>query len=242
MMHFALLILLLRVGTTAAWSALTHHHAPLRPISRLSPAPARSRSPPVVCLTVGDIVRVVADVNVKGGRNANGMTGKIVKVFGEGDDASDDWGACCELAWGEPTLTVHMHDDDDAKAATVDGYFDFNELKLVHRDANALAAFEESERQRWRDVYDEEWVQTHQELIEGDLVEVVRDVGAKGIANALGMQGVVTDVRTECETDAACCCNELATASVTVRLAAAAPSRREPVVGYFCEDEVELVK
>ena len=68
-------------------------------------------------------------------------------------------------------------------------------------------------------------------------MEVSRDVGVRGIDNARGMRGTVTDGRSECETDAACCCNELATAAVTVRLEDAAS-----LVGYFCEEEVELVK
>jgi hypothetical protein len=108
--------------------------------------------------------------------------------------------------------------DNRDVCATVTGYFEFGELKLLHRDPEALAEFEEKERMRWLAVYDEEWPATQQELYEGDLVEVVRDVSVRGIANARGMQGIVTNVWMECETDAACCCNELATAPITVKL------------------------
>ena len=54
------------------------------------------------------------------------MTGTVLRVWGEGDDASDDeWGACCELAWDEPTLTVRMHPVGPV------GYFAENEVELT---------------------------------------------------------------------------------------------------------------
>merc|ERR1711879_9506 len=109
-----------------------------------------------------------------------------------------------------------------AAASDVVGYFEFRELELVHRDPQAVAQYEQRECERWRAVYDEEWPATPQELYEGDRMEVVRDVRVKGIENARGMQGIVSDVWMECETDAACCCNELATAPVTVNLERAA--------------------
>ena len=200
------------------------------------------RSRHALCLAAGDVIRVIADVKVKGGLNANGMTGVVTKVFGEGDDACDDtWGACCDLAWGEPTLTVSLNRPHT-------GYFEFRELKLVARDEAAVKAFEASECERWLAVYDEEWPGTPQELYEGDLVEVVRDVPIKGIESTLGMVGTVVNVWMECETDAACCCNELATAPVTVQfdltpqIAEAAGEGSEILVGYFCEEEVEVVQ
>ena len=182
-------------------------------------SPSVCRSPPhVVCLAQGDVIRVVADVEVKGELNTNGMTGEIVKVGGESDDGS---------------VTVALRQPSQPGPT---GYFDFRELRLIHRDLEKLAAFEASERARWLAVHDEEWIPTHQELVEGDRVEVVGNVAVKG-KDARGMQGTVTDVWNECETDAACCCNELATSPVTVQL-----DEAPPLIGYFCEDEVERVK
>ena len=97
-------------------------------------------------------------------------------------------------------------------------------------------------------------------------IEVIDDVSAKGIPNARGMRGVVTDVVVLCETDPACCCAELATdAPVTVRLerapttastsstssesvdggatkSAESGADQSSLVGYFCEEEVERVR
>ena len=221
----------------------------LSPALRISPC---CRGGSVACLTQGDEIRVVGDVVVRGS-SAKGRTGKILKVWGEGDDASDDWGACCELAWGEPTLTVALN-PPPAPPPTL-GYFAFAELRLVERDAKVVAAFEESERRRRQAVLDESEggpplvLGARPELLEGDVVEVVDDVPVKGIPNSRGMRGVVTDVWVLCETDPACCCAELATdAPVTVRLdpsladgEATAPDS-EPCIGRFCEDEVELMR
>ena len=56
------------------------------------------------------------------------------------------------------------------------------------------------------------------DLVEGDRIRVTSDVDVKGKRNANGWEGVVSDVWTGCETDAPCCCNELATAPITVNL------------------------
>ena len=231
---------MMRPGFLAALILWLPHPSTLLAIAARHTRPLRRppRAPPAVCLAAGDTICVVADVKVKGGLNANGMTGVVTKVFGEGDDASDDtWGACCELAWGEPTLTVSL-------IMPLTGYFEFDELKLRHRDEGAVGAFEARERERWLAVYDEEWPATPQELYEGDSVQVMTDVAIKGAKTALGMIGTVTNVWSECETDAACCCNELATAPVTVQFTHPSTSvmgASDALVGYFCEDEVELV-
>ena len=219
----------------AVAGALIFTSGPLAP-SHAAPRPLRHalRAKSLcsaVSPTQGDTIRVTADVAVKG-RSAKGLTGTVLKVFGEGDDATDDWGACCELAWGEPTITARLQ-------RKVTGYFDFRELTLLHRDQARVAAFEARERERWRAVYDEDWTPpAHRELVEGDRVQVVADVAVKGYASARGMQGVVANVWAECETDAACCCNELATAPVTVELE---PEEEGELIGYFCSEEVEVL-
>ncbi|KAL1514497.1 hypothetical protein AB1Y20_003596 [Prymnesium parvum] len=194
----------------------------------LAPSQALSATRPPI--TRGDEVRVIADVQLAGGRAAKGLYGRVVEDLREDDGES--WGACCELAWGQPPLTVHLRGEGPL------GYFELDELTLVHRDLRALEAFEESERRRWRQVYGEEWVARRQELLEGDRVEVTRDVRVKGVESARGMRGTVVDVWSDCETDAACCCNELTTAPVTVQLEA---NDETPLVGYFHEDELVRV-
>ena len=224
-----LLVLALAPWATHAFSL--PKSAPYHRIYRPTP-----RAGLTECLAAGDVIKVIADVNVKGS-NANGMTGVISKVFGEGDDScEDDWGACCELAWGEPTLTVSLH-----RTVAITGYFELKELKLARRDEASVEDFKARERERWLAVYDEEWPDILQELYEGDLVEVVRDVPVKGLDSALGLVGSVTNVWMECETDAACCCNELATAPITVQFDVLVPDESTELVGYFCEDEVELL-
>ena len=90
------------------------------------------------------------------------------------------------------------------------------------------------------------------EITEGDRVRVVDDVEVKGL-NANGWLGTVIDAWEGCETDPACCCNELATVPFTVRLepdekaseaiASRASARQsdKPFVGYFQFDEVALL-
>jgi uncharacterized Zn ribbon protein len=69
-------------------------------------------------VSLGDPVRVISDVMVKG-VNCNGLVGDVVEDLAEPD--AEEWGACCEPAWGTPTLTVHLR-------RTVRGFFDFGEL------------------------------------------------------------------------------------------------------------------
>lgn len=80
------------------------------------------------------------------------------------------------------------------------------------------------------------------DLVEGEEVRVCRDVSAKGIPNALGMTGTVTDVWTGCEVDPACCCNELATAPITVSLRPEGAAADADWLAYFAEDELEVIR
>jgi len=73
---------------------------------------------PVVCVARGDVVQVVTDVIVKG-ENCKGMVGEVVEDLSEEDP--EEWGACCDLAWGQPPLKVQLR-------ATVKGYFAEGEL------------------------------------------------------------------------------------------------------------------
>lgn len=75
----------------------------------------------------------------------------------------------------------------------VKGYFAIRDLLVVERKEEDVAAFHESERKRWRKVYDEEYVETPQDFYPGDRVEVIADVSVnKDIRSAEGMRGVVT--------------------------------------------------
>ena len=75
----------------------------------------------------------------------------------------------------------------------VKGYFAIRDLLVVERKEEDVAAFHENERKRWREVYDEEYVETAQDFYPGDRVEVIADVSVnKDIKNAEGMRGVVT--------------------------------------------------
>ena len=55
---------------------------------------------------------------------------------------------------------------------------------VVKRRDEDVAAFHETERERWRKVYDEEYVETKQDFYPGDRVEVLDD-------DYEGRQGVV---------------------------------------------------
>lgn len=75
----------------------------------------------------------------------------------------------------------------------VKGYFAIRDLLVLKRNDEDVAAFHEKERKRWREVYDEEYVESPQDFYPGDRVEVIADVSVnKDIKNAEGMQGVVT--------------------------------------------------
>ena len=77
-------------------------------------------------------------------------------------------------------------------AGELKGYFASNDVLLVERNDEHVAAFHEKERTRWREVYDEEYVEAPQEFYPGDVVEIVGEVKVKEIENARGMRGVVT--------------------------------------------------
>ena len=57
-----------------------------------------------LCATRGDRVWVIRDVLLKGKLNSRGFIGRVVDNAAEQDE--EDWGACCELAWGQPPLRV----------------------------------------------------------------------------------------------------------------------------------------
>ena len=81
------------------------------------------------------------------------------------------------------------------------------------------------------------------ELVEGDEVRVCRDVAAKGIPDTNGMVGEVVNVWASCEVDPACCCNELAIdAPITVHLRPAHGSSDTAWIGYYAEDELQVVR
>lgn len=80
-------------------------------------------------------------------------------------------------------------------AAGVKGYFALGEVLLLERRDEDVAAFNEKERHRWREVYEEECPDSLLQSIEyypGDRVEIVGDVQVKEIENAKGMRGFVT--------------------------------------------------
>ena len=72
------------------------------------------------------------------------------------------------------------------------GYFSTNDVILVERRDEDVAAFHEKERTRWREVYDEEYAEAPQDFYPGDRVQIVSAVKVKEIEDASGMMGVVT--------------------------------------------------
>ena len=187
------------------------------------------RTPSILCVEEGDLVRVIADVTVKGGLNAKGLIGTVTSKW---EASEDEWGACCELAWGEPTLTVALTRDGKARSNGPVGYFEYDELMMVEK------AGERTAENRF------------EQFVEGDRVRVTADVSVRG-RSAKGRLGTVISAWSQCETDPACCCNELATVPLQVRLddqddAAILPESHEsgavaPLIGYFNEDEVITV-
>ena len=167
----------------------------------LSPSP---RAPFPVCVSRGDVVEIIKDVSVKG-EPAKGMVGEVIEDLEEND--AEEWGACCEVAWGEPTLRVELR-------PTVTGYFAENEVKRISA-AKTM------------------------DLVEGDRIIVTEDVQVRG-RNSNGWEGTVTDVWTGCETDPPCCCNELATEPLTVRLEPP-PAEGDALVGLFSTEEVRVL-
>jgi len=64
------------------------------------------------------------------------------------------------------------------------GYFGLRDVIVKKRDEKDVAAFHESERIRWRKVYNEEYVETPQDFYPGDRVEILDE-------DYEGMEGVV---------------------------------------------------
>ena len=185
-------------------------------------ARVRRAPQPRLAAESGDLITVTAEVNATGGVPAKGLVGLVSEDLAEPD--AERWGACCEPAWGEPTLVVRLQ-------KPVRGYFEHSELRRLT-------------------------VRKSSDLLEGDRVEIVEQVTVKGF-EARGMEGTVVDVWTGCDTDPACCCNELATAAVQVDLdppalvAAAAGGEAEGVegakpaeawTGLFHQDEVAVLR
>uniref|UniRef100_A0A7S2NLV3 NAD(P)-binding domain-containing protein n=1 Tax=Haptolina brevifila TaxID=156173 RepID=A0A7S2NLV3_9EUKA len=71
------------------------------------------------------------------------------------------------------------------------GYFATKDVLLVARSSDDVAAFHEKERKRWREVYDEEYVEAPQEFYPGDRVEIVGAIAVREMEDARGMHGVV---------------------------------------------------
>jgi len=161
-------------------------------------APPRSRRPRC-SLALGDTVRVVADVKVEGGLNANGLLGEVVSKHDEESEA---------------TLSVCL------RRKPVTAYLAYDEVAMVEKcgprtDENAYERFVEGDRVR---------VVTDDVLVRGESVE--------------GRLGVVSSAWSQCETDPACCCNELATdAPLQVQL----DEPEATLIGYFNDEEVELI-
>ena len=65
-------------------------------------------------------------------------------------------------------------------------WFGINDVRVVKRNPEDVAAFHEKERTRWRQVYNEEYVETSQDFYPGDRVEIIDDE-----SDYEGQQGVV---------------------------------------------------
>lgn len=182
----------------------------VRPLVHLLLGASSPRALPPAALAQGDVVKIIKDVSIAGGRNAKGMLGEVLEDRSVPD--AEEWGACCDPAWGEPNLTVQLIEPGPL------GYYEYGELEpLVKRGID---------------------------LAEGDRVRVIADVRVKGFASSLGMTGTVVEVWEQCETDPACCCNELATAPIQVRLDAPAPpvgEEQKSLIGYFADEEVQVL-
>ena len=74
-----------------------------------------------VCVCRGDVVQVIANVTVKGVQTS-GMVGEVVEDLEEQD--AEEWGACCELAFGQESLTVRLRE-------TLNGYFAYDEVEKL---------------------------------------------------------------------------------------------------------------
>jgi hypothetical protein len=178
------------------------------------------RHSPVYCIAVGDRVRVVSDVQVKG-VNAKGLCGEVVTAH---EESAEEWGACCELAWGQAPLAVRLARESRQPVV----YCAYNEVAL-------------EEKRGERDA-----VSFQDPFVEGDRVRITdADVLVRG-QSAKGRVGTVIYAWSQCETDPACCCNELATdAPLRVRLdldEPEDPNDWREAVGYFHPNEVVVLR
>ena len=72
----------------------------------------------------------------------------------------------------------------------VKGYFAIRDLLVVERKASDVEAFHRKEQERWRRVYDEDYVEAKQEFYPGDRVEAVK-ARLKGVSQAFrGVSGL----------------------------------------------------
>ena len=118
----------------------------------------------------------------------------------------------------EPTLTVKLQPPPAPPGPIA--YCAYNEVEMVEKRGMRSG------------------VTAYEQFVEGDRVRVTADVLVRGEV-AQGKLGTVVNAWSQCETDPACCCNELATdAPLEVQLDGACAE----LVGYFCEDEVEVVE
>ena len=67
-------------------------------------------------------------------------------------------------------------------------WFGINDVRVVKRNPEDVAAFHEKERARWRQVYNEDYVETSQDFYPGDRVEIIDDE-----SDYEGQQGVVVN-------------------------------------------------
>ena len=75
--------------------------------------------------------------------------------------------------------------------AGLKGYFAENDVLLVSRKDEDVAAFHEKERIRWDVVYEEVYKEVDQPFYPGDRVKIVSDAKVKEL-DVKGRQGVVT--------------------------------------------------
>ena len=87
----------------------------------LPPHAPRFSADNIACVCKGDVVQIVSDVMVKG-TNTKGMVGDVLEDLDEND--AEEWGACCELAFGQASLNVRLR-------PTVMGYFEPGELQKL---------------------------------------------------------------------------------------------------------------
>ncbi|CAE7667507.1 unnamed protein product [Symbiodinium pilosum] len=65
-------------------------------------------------------------------------------------------------------------------------WFGINDVRVITRNPEDVAAFHDKERTRWREVYNEDYVESPQDFYPGDRIEVIDDE-----SDYEGRQGVV---------------------------------------------------